>query len=375
MKTKTNGVFVKENNGWKIDTKVKVDGEWKHFTKRGFSTLADAKKAYENEKLKFKRNKESHHKVILFEDLIEQYKKMRSVTVNVTTLSCDDSIYNVYLFPYFKGKTISSVFTKEIIESWYYKIVNTEEYSQNKKSKVVTRMKDILKFAYMHEYIDAQAYQSCDVRLYPIKDDERTKTERIVWSKDEEDRFKNTIKEDYKDYIMFLILMETGTRIGELLGLQVKCFEYEKRRLIIMQQALSIVGKGSTLTDKLKTKDSYRTIKLSQETSDMLEEYITKYKLKENHFLFFTSNPRNPLSRTTFRKKLYYYCDKANVRKCNPHAMRHQQAVKLARVCMTGDDIETAAHRLGHSTSVFLDIYANHKNDEKEDELLSKMYC
>lgn len=63
----------------------------------------------------------------------------------------------------------------------------------------------------------------------------------------------------------------------------------------------------------------------------------------------------------------------AGVRKINPHASRHLQAVKLARVADSAEMIEAAARRLGHSPEMFLNTYARHVDDEKENELLRRL--
>ena len=312
--------------------------------------------------------------MVYFDDLLAEYKKMRNSTVSHGTTIGDNSIYNVYLLPYFKGKKLKDVFIKEVINDWYHDIVDNPSYSANKKSKVITTMKNILKFAYMHEYLDAKAYQSCDVCLYQVKVSKKAQTERIVWTLEEEQAFIEATKENYVDYLMFSLFLASATRLGEFLGLQVNCFDYEKRKITIKQQVNVKSGSSATLTSRLKSEQSYRTIMLSQEVSNMLQEYIETLALKENHYLFFSCSGRNvPLSRTTFRRKLEKYCKLANVREINPHAARHSMACKLARVCKTGAEIEAAAKRLGHTPSVFLNTYAAHVDEELENELLRRM--
>ena len=49
-------------------------------------------------------------------------------------------------------------------------------------------------------------------------------------------------------------------------------------------------------------------------------------------------------------------------------------AVKLASICQSTEDIEIAASRMGHTPSVFLDIYARHRNEEKQADLLERAF-
>jgi integrase len=168
---------------------------------------------------------------------------------------------------------------------------------------------------------------------------------------------------------MFKLFFICATRLGEFLGLQVGCFDYAKGRITIKQQ----IAHDGELTDRLKSEESYRTIALPKDICNMLQEYIEELGLNNDDYIFHTYDRKTPISRTTFRRSLYKYCDIAEVRKLNPHAIRHTMAVRLARVCKTGAELETAAKRMGHTTSVFLDIYANHKDDEIENDLLNRM--
>ena len=72
------------------------------------------------------------------------------------------------------------------------------------------------------------------------------------------------------------------------------------------------------------------------------------------------------MSRQTFRRKLIFYCNKANIRVINPHSIRHTLATRLASFCNNATDIEAAAKMLGHSPSMFLQTYAQHNTEEAE---------
>ena len=91
-------------------------------------------------------------------------------------------------------------------------------------------------------------------------------------------------------------------------------------------------------------------------------------------FVVFNNNGLNVAELTELRRKLYKYAEMADIRKANPHALRHNQAVKLATICDTTEKVEIAAKRLGHSPSMFMNTYANHTNDAKQEELLSILY-
>ena len=372
-KTKATG-YKQENDGsWSIDTKVKVDGVWRHFHKKGYATLSEAKADFENAKNKFIREKESNHKTIFFEDLVREYEDMRAIIVDQSTLECDRGAFNNYMFPFFRGKLIKDVFNVSTISSWYRELVNNKKYTNNKKSKVITRMKDLLKFAYTHKYINAEVYQDCDVNIYQVKYSKKPMTERVVWNEEEERRFVNALSINKKDSLMFRLFLATSPRLGEFLGLQGRSFDFKRSRIIIDQQVKNVAGKGAILTDKLKTHESYRTIVIPMTLAIELKDYIESFNIKEDQFLWFYTSRNQPVSRNTIRRLFDKYCDIAGVRRMNLHALRHNQAVKLASVCHNGEEIEIAAKRLGHSPSMFMNTYANHSNDEKENILLKRL--
>lgn len=376
MKTKSKGAFRQQKDGtWQIDTKIKVNDVFRHFQKSGYPTLSAAKADYERAKQEFINSKTLNiSKVTLFDDLIREYSKMRRIKVNETTLTCDNSIYNKYLLPYFSKKLIKDVIKRDVIVSWYNELIEATKYSNNKKSKVITLMKDLLKFAYQHKYIDAVTYQDCDVELYQVKVDKKPNTERVVWTKEEENAFFTTVKQSSdNDYVMFKVFFSVAARLGEFLALMPKCFDFKNRKIHIDQQIVKIDGKGLVVTDKLKTHESHRVVSISQNTANLLQEYISTLGFDENDFLFHGNTKRIPCSRTTFRRKLYKYCAEANVRQMNPHAVRHLMAVKLSKVADNAEMIEAAASMLGHTPEVFMNTYAKHTNQEKQETLLERM--
>lgn len=371
MKTKTSGAFAQDKNGkWMIDTKVKVDGEFKHLKRTGYPTLSSAKADFEKQKELFIQANTKHHKVVVFDDLLEKYSEMRKITVDISTQDCDKSLFNVYMLPYFKGELLSKCLTKESIYDWYHDIVDSPKYTNNKKSKVITRMKDLLKFAYMHEYIDAPTYQACDVCLYQVKYIKTPAHERIVWTKEEETAFFKSLENNYTDLLMFKLFFHCSPRLGEFLALMPSCVDFDNEKITIKQQVKNISGKGVILTAKLKTNESYRTMILNQQLCDELKDYINQMGIAESEYIFCGLNRNVPMSRNTFRRKLYKYCDMANVRRINPHASRHLQATKLAKACHTAQEIEASARRLGHSPEMFLNTYAKHTNDKTEQDLI-----
>ena len=166
---KNKGAFVQyDDSTWGIDTRIKVNDEYRHFKKKGYPTLSAAKADFERAKAEFISSKSMNkYEVLIFDDLLVEYEKMRKVTCNPSTLGCDQSVFNVYILPYFSKKLLKDCFNTEAITEWYHNIVDDNHYTNNKKAKVITRMKDLLKFAYMHKYVIKFALAIYDFG-YPI---------------------------------------------------------------------------------------------------------------------------------------------------------------------------------------------------------------
>lgn len=374
MKKNSRGIFKQETNGkWMIDTTLTINGEYKHFRRRGYDTLASARADYEMQKALFIKEHNKSCATMLFDDLMEEYEEMRSHKVNQTTLVCDRSNFNKHILPYFSNKLIKDVFTKDSINYWYGEIRNND-LSENKQVKVIGTMKDLLLFTYNNRYIDAETYQLCDTQLIKVKVSKTSRKERDIWNDEEEKLFLKATEENAKDNLMFRVLLYSGMRISEFLALQVKCYDRQKKRLLVVQQVVNLTGKGAVTTNVLKSKESNRAIPLNDKLSKDIENYIDTLGLSTNDYLWFGKAFNQAMGKSTFRRKLEYYTNKAGVKKIVPHGIRHEVAVKLARVCENTEDIEVSASILGHTASIFLDIYANHKDDNKKANMLNKVF-
>lgn len=377
MAKRTSG-FVKEENGlWSINTTVKIDGEFRHFKKRGYLSLSEAKADFERAKAEFINNNSSKSEIMLYEDLVADYNRTRLLSVSEGTQYMTMSMLKKYFEPYFKGKLLKDFLNKDVIKEWHSNLVDNPRLSSNRINKIVGTAKDLIKHAYINEYIDPKTYQSCDVRLIKVKSRGREKKERVAWTLAELNKFFEAIPEGSQDYVMFKLFFACSPRISEFLALMPRCYDSKRKRISIEQQiSCSYRDTGKqVLTDRLKTAGSYRTISLNKELADMLEQYIHDFNIKDDEFLFWGQTRHTAYAKTTFRRRLYKYCDLAGVRRINPHGARHTMAVLLSAVAITGEDIEAAARRLGHTPEMFMNTYANHVSEERETELFEKIWA
>lgn len=359
----------KKRNTWFIATKVKIGEDFKTFTKRGYLTARDADNDYDRAVNEFVKENEPHCKVIFFDDLIEQYREFRARTVRLQTERSDISIYSKY-FKDFNKKLIKDVYTVECVNGWFNKLTKREDIIGQRKNKVITRFKDVLKFAYMKEYIDAPTYQKIDISVYKVKASKKPCREKVAWTMEELNRFFSVIDPNDKYYVLFKVMWHLGCRIGELQGLQWQDFDPITKKIHIQRQVIEGTGQNTwTVSEDLKTECSERYDKLTDDIVELLKEYKESCgNPKPNDFLFFGDRP---ISRNSIRRRMYEYIEKAGVRKTTPHGARHSNATWLMEQCNTIADVKVAAGRLGHSVSMMTETYGHILNSSEDDMINS----
>lgn len=163
---------------------------------------------------------------------------------------------------------------------------------------------------------------------------------------------------------MFTLLIYCGMRRGELLGLEWKDINFDTNVLSINRTSQYTNEKG-IYTDDVKTASSRRSMKLSDEVTELLKEYKVWQDEKRlaigdkwtDTDRLFTQWNGLPMSLSTPYKWLQDFTKKNNLPKINIHSLRHTNATLLIR---QGVNVRTVAGRLGHSvTSTTLNIYSH----------------
>ncbi len=137
----------------------------------------------------------------------------------------------------------------------------------------------------------------------------------------------------YRDYIIMVLMIDTGMRISEICSLEIGDIDFKSRYINLP-------------ASKNKNRKN-RIIPLSSELIRLLTELVheTRQHFEVSHI--FVSNYGEPLNVDTVRKALYNYAEKAGITKpVSPHAFRHFYAKQAA---LNGMDIFTLQRTLGHA--------------------------
>ena len=183
--------------------------------------------------------------------------------------------------------------------------------------------------------------------------------------------------ESLKWQVITMLLIGTGARRGEIMGLRWNRVDFDNNRLYLCEHRVYTVKTGAISTT-LKTDES-RYVTISPAITDLLRRW------KEEQTAFFdhlgitpsgyvatadNGQPMHPDSPTDW---LANFAKRHNLPPIHPHKFRHTQASLLIA---EGVDILTVSKRLGHAkVSTTLDIYSHvlAKSDQQASNALDAL--
>ena len=166
------------------------------------------------------------------------------------------------------------------------------------------------------------------------------------------------------------MLLYTGLRIGELLGLKWNNIDFENKILKVSGNLKQVKNRDENkgeakyivIEQTTKTKSGNRIIPLSDKAIEALK-YFEKRKIKKDSYVLITKNGKSVSARnrdTTFRQIL----KNAGIDKISGvHSLRHTFASMLFK---KGVDPKTVSELLGHSdVSITYNIYIHIIHEQK----------
>lgn len=204
---------------------------------------------------------------------------------------------------------------------------------------------------------------------------------------DEQKRFLEAAKGSH-NYAQYALILETGLRTGEIIGLTWDAIDWEKRTLTVNKTLEFRYKQDEWRAGPPKTESSYRTIPLTDTAYGILREiYDTreyrnesnglstvltfmdrktgqKRKLVMRDLVFINWRTGMPAKNSSYDTHLYKLCDEAGIKRFCMHALRHTYAT---RAIESGMQPKVLQKLLGHASSkTTMDRYVHVTDDSMQ---------
>ncbi len=275
---------------------------------------------------------------IRFSELCLQFLKYQKGELQTSTYQKYEGHLKKYLLPVF-GNCLVEQITKIDVMNFKTEILELE-LSHAVKHQVFSLLKTIFRRSMEWDLIARDPVQA-------IRAPKKGRTRMEYWSEVEAMNFLFRMQ-DHPRFLLYLIVLNTGMRVGEIFGLKMDCVDFGNR-LITVKRTFD----QKTLELKDTTKNhKVRRIGMNQVLVDALS------KLSQNDLSGFVVNREemkchNPAH---IAREFASDCKKVGVRKITFHDLRHTFATQF--VGKEGS-IHALAGILGHSTTAMTEKYAH----------------
>lgn len=282
-------------------------------------------------------------------------------TVKASTFEC----YNMYIRKHIYMDDIGYVkLTK--LKPLHFKQFYTEKLKVLAPASVV-KLHNILKSA-LNEAVDNEYVKKNP--LLGVETPNAQKREIEILTIHEQETFiKNLDGETLQPF--FLLALQTGLRIGEIIALKWDCVDLDKNIITVKATSKRVITefdknydgiKSKVVLQSPKTNRSYRTVPLMSSASEMLRNL--KDKRNDNDIVFRTST-QSMYEAKNINRTLKRILEKAKIKHMTFHSLRH---TFVSIMLENNVDIKTISEIVGHTkTSFTLDTYAHLLPNKKHD--------
>ncbi|NEZ46532.1 site-specific integrase [Clostridium niameyense] len=338
-----NITYRQKDKGWQFIISYKdTNGKWKQKSKQGFKTKKDAKPAAEKMLKELKKNikiidksfekltfREFTYMYVEHEKLYKQYATVSSL---ITVLSKFKDLNKKEM------SKITSLDIQRIVDK-----TTKEGINNNTIRYYVKRLNTLFRCA-------KEEYKIIDnIPIKNIKIGKPIPTRKKALTDAEIENLLESFKGD-KYYLLIFLAVNTGMRLGELLGLTWDNVDFKNNTLTVNKQWKK-VKEGTWGFGDVKSKNSNRTIPVSHTVIKELINHKNVININNRILNFKATNSVCSIVNGKLKKRGF---------DITIHELRHTYATKLVA---NGIDFKTAAQILGHSVEQTLKTYSHVNND------------
>ena len=324
-------------------------GKRRKSTKRGFATKREAEEWLRNFLITQKADFD-----MKFENFWKMYYAEMETRLREHTMRTKKYIVELKILPYFGNKLVNDI-TAADIRQWQNELIKMG-YSPTYLKTINNQLSAIFNYA---------------VRYYDLKSNPcakagsmgKSKAEEMdFWTGEEFRKFIDSVMNKRLSYMAFMTLYWTGMRLGELLALNPKDVDLEKRTISITK-SYQRLGKKDVITPP-KTPKSKRVITIPEFLAADIKDYMDSlYELQENDRLF-------PITKYYLEHEMQRGIKESGVKRIRVHDLRHSHASMLIELGFSPLEI---ANRLGHEkVETTLNTYA-HLYPNKQTKLAERL--
>ena len=324
-------------------------GKRRKSTKRGFATKREAEEWLRNFLITQKADFD-----MKFENFWKMYYADMETRLREHTMRTKKYIVELKILPYFGNKRVNDI-TAADIRQWQNELIKIG-YSPTYLKTINNQLSAIFNYA---------------VRYYDLKSNPcakagsmgKSKAEEMdFWTGEEFRKFIDSVMNKRLSYMAFMTLYWTGMRLGELLALNPKDVDLEKRTISITK-SYQRLGKKDVISPP-KTPKSKRVITIPEFLAADIKDYMDSlYDLQENDRLF-------PITKYYLEHEMQRGIKESGVKRIRVHDLRHSHASMLIELGFSPLEI---ANRLGHEkVETTLNTYA-HLYPNKQTKLAERL--
>lgn len=301
-------------------------GKRRKSTKRGFATKREAEEWLRNFLITQKADFD-----MKFEDFWKMYCADMETRLREHTMRTKKYIVELKILPYFGNKRVNDI-TAADIRQWQNELIKMG-YSPTYLKTINNQLSAIFNYA---------------VRYYDLKSNPcakagsmgKSKAEEMdFWTGEEFRKFIDSVMNKRLSYMAFMTLYWTGMRLGELLALNPKDVDLEKRTITITK-SYQRLGKKDVITPS-KTPKSKRVITIPEFLAADIKDYIDSlYELQENDRLF-------PITKYYLEHEMQRGIKESGVKRIRVHDLRHYHVSLLISM---GFSAVSIGNRVGHES-------------------------